>query len=190
MKRIAYVLIDEKGKLFERSFLEGPLVFASEKKAQKVREAEAQSPSSLRLKKIVLANVPCLWQYEQASYRLSSAEFKFIREVLLLLISMGGYWYWMLSYLRHVNLSTFAPYVQQLFLWNLLLAGLAMAFVVYAFLKLLRRLFFFIMDVYLWLKYKREDTSDLETFHVFSPRSFMKLGELEAQSVQEEGNEK
>lgn len=182
MKRIVYVLTNERGKIVERSFLDGPLIFTSEKKAQKVMETEAKRNFSLELKKIVLANYPCLCQY--SSFHLN-VEFKFIGEFLFTLLCMGSYCYCTLSVLQNMKIAQIDPHVQKIFLMNIFLAGLAVTCIVRGGMKLLKRFFFFLLDVCLWLKYKKENTEGLEIFHVFSPLSLMKIGEMEKAEVEE-----
>lgn len=175
MKRIAYILTNNEGKIFSESYGENK-IFTSEKKAQK------QIHEQWEVKKIVLDSYSRLQQHNQF-WREKDPDTAFIKIVCwfaLFVVCGGLYGYLTINPLLGMQAD---PKIQEILIFNTFLAGMAITVMLAGALKILKRFVFFMWDIRLWIKYKKENTEGLETFHMLQYMLLTKIEEGERRTI-------
>lgn len=185
MKRIAYILVNKEGEIFGETYLENQ-IFSSEKKAQKQISYwnkhkvsnEQNEEEEWTIKKIVLESYSRLQQHNQfwrdrgPDTTLLKVTYWFVSFA----VCVGVYGYLTLNPLLGMQAD---PKIQEILVFNTFLAGIAITWMLTEVLKILKRFVFFMWDLNSWIKYKKENTEDLETFHMLPYLLLTKIEEGE-----------
>lgn len=185
MKRITYILVNNEGEIFGETYLENQ-IFSSEKKAQKQISYwnkhkvsnEQNGEEDWTIKRIVLNNYSHMqqhrsfWMYGGAD----TSSIKMIVLIGLVAVCFGVYGYVTLEPLLGMKA---APQIQDALIFNTALASVTIALILVSLIRLFKRFVFFALDINSWIKYKKENTEDLETFQMLPYLLLTKIDERE-----------
>ncbi|USI64618.1 hypothetical protein LMK05_07155 [Lactococcus petauri] len=185
MKRIAYILVNKEGEIHGETFLENQ-IFSSKNKAQKQISYwnkhkvsnEQNEEEEWTIKKIVLESYSRLQQHNQfwRDRGPDTALLKVTYWFVSFAVCVGVYGYLTLNPLLGMQAD---PKIQEILVFNTFLADIAITWMLTEVLKILKRFVFFMWDLNSWIKYKKENTEDLETFHMLPYLLLTKIEEGE-----------
>jgi hypothetical protein len=185
MKRIAYILVNKEGEIHGETLLENQ-IFSSEKKVQKQISYwnkhkvsnEQNEEEEWTIKKIVLESYSRLQQHNQF-WRDRGPDTAFLKVTYWFVsfaVCVGVYGYLTLNPLLGMQAD---PKIQEILVFNTFLASVTIALILVSLIRLLKRFIFFTWDLNSWIKYKKENTEDLETFQMLPYLLLTKIDERE-----------